>query len=348
LGALLRKEDVAIPEVLTLGTLWDRYHTERASFLDNAPRSQKEAKSRAAILIAFFGADCDVRGLTEEDQLAFTKKRLAGGIVVSPKLTTAQVRARSVEVDLQLLHTMLRWAVTVRSRSGRRLLDQNPLAGVRRIREKNPKRPVATWERFQATKQKVQTLAASAKSDVSRLKWLKLELALTLAEATGRRLGSIRQLRWDDINLTQSNIRWRSETDKKGKEWVIPIPEALREELRSFRARMGGAFGGLLFPSHADRTKPVSRDAFGHWLRDAEERAGLPKLDGSLWHAYRRMWATRRKHLSVVDVAAAGGWSDVSTLLKCYQQADDDTLLEVMSSPRKIAGRAHRESVHTN
>jgi len=34
--------------------------------------------------------------------------------------------------------------------------------------------------------------------------------------------------------------------------------------------------------------------------------------------------------------AAAGGWSDIRTLLKCYQHADDETLLEVMSHPKKI------------
>ena len=80
----------------------------------------------------------------------------------------------------------------------------------------------------------------------------------------------------------------------------------------------------------------------GYWTRkDAEERAAnLPKLDGSLWYAYRRSWATSRKNLPVVDVAAAGGWSDVSTLLKCYQQADNETLLEVVSHSRKIRDQA--------
>ena len=34
-----------------------------------------------------------------------------------------------------------------------------------------------------------------------------------------------------------------------------------------------------------------------------------PKLDGGLWHPYRRAWAISRKHLPTVDVAAAGGWS---------------------------------------
>jgi hypothetical protein len=39
--------------------------------------------------------------------------------------------------------------------------------------------------------------------------------------------------------------------------------------------------------------------------------------------------------LPVVDVAAAGGLSDVDTLMKRYQQAEYVTLLEVMSHSRK-------------
>ena len=37
-------------------------------------------------------------------------------------------------------------------------------------------------------------------------------------------------------------------------------------------------------------------------------------LERSLWHAYRRGWATSRKHLPDVDVAAAGGWKSTETL----------------------------------
>ena len=340
LGAMLRDEEISVPDVLTLGALWHRYKSECVAFLNNTERSRKEAEGHANILIGFFGEDCDVRGLTEQDQLAFTKKRLAGGIKYGEKSKTDKVRTRSVEVDLQLLQTMLRWAVTVRSRSGRRLLEHSPLAGVRRPREKNPKRPVATWERYQATRKAIQDMAANAKSDPQRRQWLKLELALTLAEATGRRLGAIRQLRWDDVDLNRSTVRWRAETDKKGKEWVIPMPAPLAEELKTFRLKMGGAFGGLIFPSASDPTTPITRDSFGHLLAAAERKAKLPKLDGSLWHAYRRAWATSRKGLPVVDVAAAGGWSDIGTLMKCYQQADDVTLLEVMSHSKKISGEA--------
>ncbi len=96
-------------------------------------------------------------------------------VVCTEGRKTSPVRTRSVEVDLQLLYTMLRWAVTVRSRAGKRLRDSNPLAGVRRPREKNPKRPVASWERYLATRSVLAELIAESKSDVIRRKWLKLD-----------------------------------------------------------------------------------------------------------------------------------------------------------------------------
>ncbi|MDQ6690915.1 MAG: hypothetical protein M3Z18_10435 [Gemmatimonadota bacterium] len=72
-------------------------------------------------------------------------------------------------------------------------------------------------------------------------------------------------------------------------------------------------------------------------LPEAEELAKLPKLDSSLWQAYRRGWATARKGLPLKDVAAVGGWKDIQTLVNCYQQADDDTMLLVMSHPKRSA-----------
>jgi hypothetical protein len=62
-------------------------------------------------------------------------------------------------------------------------------------------------------------------------------------------------------------------------------------------------------------------------------------LDGGLWHPYRRKWATERKHLSIRDVAEAGGWKTTDTLLTCYQQPTDDVLLTVVNEPRKVRDR---------
>ena len=82
--------------------------------------------------------------------------------------------------------------------------------------------------------------------------------------------------------------------------------------------------------------RPVSKDLARRWLLNAEKQAGLPKLDGSLWHAYRRKWATARKGLPDVDVAAAGGWSDLTCLKTAYQQPDPATMYRVVSEPTEL------------
>jgi hypothetical protein len=86
------------------------------------------------------------------------------------------------------------------------------------------------------------------------------------------------------------------------------------------------------------------------WLEAAERKAGVEKLEGGLWHPYRRKWATERKHHLLKDVAAAGGWKDVGTLLTCYTAADDETVLggdeREAESARRPGGAVgqHRES----
>lgn len=43
-----------------------------------------------------------------------------------------------------------------------------------------------------------------------------------------------------------------------------------------------------------------------------------------------------RKHLPDADVAKAGGWSDLEALRRCYQQADDETLLAVVTGGKEL------------
>jgi hypothetical protein len=74
-------------------------------------------------------------------------------------------------------------------------------------------------------------------------------------------------------------------------------------------------------------------------LRDDEAAPlvlpALAPLDGSDFHAYRRAWATARKHLSLRDVAEAGGWRSTETLLRCYTQVDEATMLKVVRKPKR-------------
>ena len=54
-------------------------------------------------------------------------------------------------------------------------------------------------------------------------------------------------------------------------------------------------------------------------------------MDHGEWHIFRRGWATARKKKPLVDLAEAGGWRDTGTLLKSYQHADPEAILEVVN-----------------
>jgi integrase len=320
--------------VVTLGALWDRFRRECAAWLDNTQNSKLGDERSAEILITFFGADRDLTTLSENDQIAFQNARMQGAISLGGTRRLGRVRARTVESDINLLKMMLRWATRVRVAGGARLLQFNPLDGVRMIREKNELRPVATWERFLKTREALAAFIGEASFPSVRIRWQKIDLALVLAEATGRRLGSIRLLLWDDVDFPKNQIRWRADSDKKGKEWVIPMPDAVAAELRAAHAKFG-VDSMWIFDAQHDASVPMDRHLFDKWLTEAEKRAGLPKLKGGLWHAYRRKWATERKSLPIKDVMAAGGWTDADTLLRSYQHVDRETLMQVMNLTHK-------------
>jgi hypothetical protein len=86
----------------------------------------------------------------------------------------------------------------------------------------------------------------------------------------------------------------------------------------------------------------------GRWLRRAYDLAAervaeltkngseVPEVQrgqGSLWHAFRREWATERKGYALGDVAAAGGWRNTETLLRSYQVTDEATIRNVVLNP---------------
>ncbi len=120
------------------------------------------------------------------------------------------------------------------------------------------------------------------------------------------------------------------------------------DQLERFRALHPGVGQAHLFPHPRlarHRGAPVTRHLAAYWLKRAYELSGQDKPDGSLWHAFRRLWATERKDLPIKDVAAAGGWKDVTTLINCYQQPDEDTLRTVVEYRRPGVTGRHRRVV---
>jgi integrase len=248
------------------------------------------------------------------------------------------VRARAAREDLELLRTMILWATRERSPDGPWLLSENPLRGLRLPKEEDPMRPVATHDRFLKVRKAAHELALTARHEGGEERWLRLELALVLAEATGRRIGAIRGLRWSDISFDPPSIHWRADFDKRGREATVPMPQELADEIRRFLKLLAVVGDGWLFPSKR-KNAPLSTDYLGQLLSQAERKAGVPKLKGGRWHPYRRKWATERKSTSVKNTMDAGGWKDMQTLLKSYQQADEAGMLEAMSWPVKLRDR---------
>jgi integrase len=333
LQSLFETDETPTVQPLTLGELWTKYQQESPGYRQNTGRTRGDKRAYARRLLAFFGAQKRVDHLTPNDVERYAQARRTGHGWPDGR-PTKPVRANAVRDDLALLRTMILWATRERNPDGAWLLSENPLRGVKLPREENPKRPVATYDRFVKVRAAMQDLATTAPQARGRQRWVRMELALVLAEATGARIGAIRGLRWSDVEADPPRIRWRPEFDKRGRERVVPIPAALAEELHQFRIRLGAVGDDWLFPC-TKKDEPWPREIFEQ-LRVAERHAGVPRLEGGLWHAYRRKWATERGDVPLKALMVAGGWKDMQTLLTCYQQPTEAALLEVMAHPVKL------------
>jgi len=244
------------------------------------------------------------------------------------KQVRQEVRTRTVEADLVALRTMLNWATRQRNSQGRPLLEYNPMRGVRLPTEKNPRRPVETYDRYLAL------MAVAPEVD-----W-RLQAALTLAESTGQRISSVLALQRRDIDLVRKPHGWlhfRAEHQKNGHEHWVPITEDCSLLLVAHAEAVGSSSPtAWLFPSEHDSTRPVDLFRVSKLLREAYALAELETLKGGLWHPWRRKWATERKNMPLRDVAEAGGWRDPNTLLKRYMQPDEATMTRVVLEPGKL------------
>jgi len=323
-----------------LFTLYAKHRTPK-----KGEREQEADTRRIEMFTRVLGAQKDPHKISRSEWEGFIERRSAGKIDARgrPKdhpdhIDRGQVGPRTVERDLRFLLAVLNWGVDWQTGDGY-LLRENTCRGYPVPQEKNPSRPVATDERVEL----IRAVAVKVTMDVT---WGEkrttvpshLPTIFELAVETGRRLSSILALRYSDLLLEEGphgSIRWRAESDKQGRESVVPISPPARRALDRHGRRMRaldlpGIGDAPLFPSPRDPSTPVDRHVVDRWLRKAERKAEVEPHEGSLWHAYRRRWATVRKHLPATDVAEAGGWAGTETLERVYQQADQETMLQVV------------------
>ncbi len=277
---------------------------------------------------------------TKEARRLAAHRRMHGAdaaLPPSPTPTFRELRDGAIEPEFRWLSSVFNWACKHKLSDGRRLLSVNPLHDCKWPHEQNIRRPVASHDRFTRTLEQCGTVDAMGR----------LRLALILARYTARRIDAILHLRASDVLRSRDSIRavlaelgenegladamthgaiyWRAEHDKQGRDRVTPISATVRAEIDAYlkaNPRVGTA---PLLPSvetPADAPElTLPRTTATKWLARAERLAALPKLRGGLWHAYRRLWSTERKHLPDVDVAEAGGWTGTKAMKLSYQQS---------------------------
>lgn len=120
------------------------------------------------------------------------------------------------------------------------------------------------------------------------------------------------------------------ELDKRGRTWVTPMPALATDALLPEQKKNPAIGAGLLFPSRKNPSRPITSHLAGYWLKRAFEIGTLPKPAGTLWHGFRRKRATDRRHFPLKDVATAGGWRDVQTMITSISSPDSETMRAVV------------------
>ena len=247
---------------------------------------------------------------------------------------------RQIEYDLRFLWAILNWATKTGDHDGNVLLVQNPLRQFVTSRdwprEKNPERPSLLEAQAQAI------LEASRDID-----W-RFRVAFVLAHETGHRIGSIRTLRWSDIDKERGWMRWREETDKVDWEHHTPLTAEAIQALGTAEAHRADGKDGWVLPSPSDLERSCSRNIMRDWWNLAQERAGLGDVPRLGWHSLRRKFANDLRHVPLKDLASLGGWKDTQTLLKCYLKEDEQAMVKALQSrrapqTRRLAGKEEQE-----
>ena len=312
------KQEDAETGPLTLETLFDIYGEEVTP--TKTRHSRQHDRTAMKMFLGFLGRNRDPATLSQRDWDRFIRARRVGRVGPSGK----PVSDRMVEYDLRFLIAVFNWASRSRDERGRLLIESNPLRGLRTPMEKNPTRVVLTEEEYRAL------LGVSRKVD-----W-RFRVALVLAHETGHRIGAVRKLRWDDIDLDGETIRWRSEHEKTGYEHTTPVTSEAVAALEEARRRNPARGDAPVLPSPKDPSSSVAAWVARGWWDRAERLAGLEPKRGRGWHSLRRKFASDLMDQPLKVLCELGGWKTAKTVLQCYQRADEGQLRTALANRRRV------------
>ena len=137
---------------ITLARLISAYWTHRSG--RKSTGEQKADRRRGKLWIRLLGAEKDPHKISLQEWETFIDARHSGAIDAHgepiPAGNRRPVRIRSVEEDLKWLKWVLNWGTKWQTNEGQYLMRENPVRGFDIPTEKNPMRPVATQDRYEA------------------------------------------------------------------------------------------------------------------------------------------------------------------------------------------------------
>lgn len=329
----IRRGQVTLQEVLTL---YEEIVLPRWS-----DRHQRLERKRKEFWLRQLGGDRDPHNIGPDEWARVVEARREGRIDARgkqvPEKQQERRSAETVRKDAGYLKKVLAWATRYRDRQGRYVMQENPLRGVSPPQEPSPQRPVASRDTYEALRAVSDSIRTEFTRGTSREEGRSyLSELLDLAVGTGRRIGAIRRLRYEDLRLgvTEARpygaIRWPRDTDKQELERTVPLGPLARRAVDRVMEERPGVGKAYLFPAPTDPSKPVPYRTTLKWLKLAYAEVEVERPDMGGWHQFRRLWAMERKHLPGVDVAWAGGWQSERTLQTVYEQPDEQTTLQVV------------------
>ena len=120
------------------------------------PTTQREDERRAEMVLRVFGSETLVKSISRAMWDQFIHLRSTGTIDGRGRVVAVDDRkpvgARTVEADLRWIKAVCSWATNWQTPDGHYLLDVSPVRGFPIPRELNPCRPIATEDRYLATR----------------------------------------------------------------------------------------------------------------------------------------------------------------------------------------------------
>jgi integrase len=309
-------------QAITLAELFDIYAKEVTP--GKSPGKQQHDLRCIEMFSRHFGSSRKPSTLNVRDWNQFVGDRRSGAVAPKHVEKRRRVRDRVIAYDLKFLLSVLNFGVRAGDGRGGTLLERNPLAGLSVPKEESPRRIVLTAEQYSSLRK----IAA----EVHEL----FDLALVLAHETGHRIGSIRLLRWSDIDFGRKTVRWRAETDKVGFEHMTPLTDVALDVLAARQKAVRAIGSTWVFPGDRRPAEAVPRSTVLKWWERAAKLAELPTMKGAGFHSLRRQFATEMKHTPLRDLAQLGGWKSPQTILSCYQQPDEATQRKALAERREL------------